>query len=72
IRDTGLGISPDDLSHIFERFYRGDPSRSQSGAGLGLSLAQAIARAHGGHIEVSSKPGQGSTFQITLPNITSL
>ena len=72
IEDTGLGISPDDLSHIFERFYRGDPSRSQSGAGLGLSLAQAIAKAHGGGIEVSSKPGEGSTFQITLPNITSL
>jgi heavy metal sensor kinase len=67
VKDTGIGISEKDLPHIFERFYRGDPSRHHTGNGLGLSLAQAIAEAHGGKIHVVSNPGQGSTFTITLP-----
>jgi len=67
IVDTGVGISEIDLPHIFERFYRCDPSRSTSGAGLGLSLAGAIAQAHQGRIEVESKVGQGSIFQAILP-----
>jgi len=67
IRDTGVGISATDLPHIFERFYRCDRSRSQPGTGLGLSLARAIARAHGGDIRVTSTPDQGSTFSIILP-----
>jgi heavy metal sensor kinase len=67
VNDTGIGISEKDLPHIFERFYRGDPSRPRTGNGLGLSLAQAIAQAHGGKIQVASSPGQGSTFTITLP-----
>ena len=67
VRDTGMGIDPEDLPHIFERFYRGDPSRAKSGAGLGLSLALAVAKAHGGNIVVSSSPGKGSTFQVNLP-----
>jgi signal transduction histidine kinase len=67
VKDTGIGISPRDLPHIFERFYRGDESRSQSGIGLGLSLARAIARGHGGDITATSTPNQGSTFIITLP-----
>jgi signal transduction histidine kinase len=67
VKDTGIGISEKDLSHIFERFYRGDPSRPKTGAGLGLSLAQAIAQAHGGNIHVTSSPGKGSTFTVTLP-----
>ncbi len=66
IKDEGIGISERDLPHIFERFYRGDPSRSRSGIGLGLSLARAIARAHGGTIEVTSKPQEGSTFTVKL------
>jgi heavy metal sensor kinase len=67
VRDTGIGISEADLSHVFERFYRCDRSRSQPGTGLGLSLARAIARAHGGNIAVMSALDQGSTFTITLP-----
>jgi heavy metal sensor kinase len=67
VKDTGVGISPSDLPRIFERFYRCDQSRSEPGIGLGLSLARAIARAHGGDITVMSTPNQGSTFMITLP-----
>ena len=67
VRDTGPGISATDLPHVFERFYRGDPSRSQTGAGLGLSFARAVARAHGGEITAASSPGDGSTFTVTLP-----
>ncbi len=66
-QDNGIGIRAGDLARIFERFYRCDPSRSQTGTGLGLSLAQAVARAHGGSITVQSEPGQGSTFRVTLP-----
>jgi len=67
VRDTGPGIAAADLPHVFERFYRGDPSRSQTGAGLGLSFARAVARAHGGDITAASSPGGGSTFTVTLP-----
>jgi heavy metal sensor kinase len=67
VKDTGIGISRQDLPRIFERFYRCDQSRSQAGIGLGLSLARAIARAHGGDITVMSMPNQGSTFTVTLP-----
>jgi len=67
VKDTGCGISPNDLPRVFERFFRSDQSRSQSGIGLGLSLARAIARAHGGEITATSTPNQGSTFTATLP-----
>jgi len=67
VKDSGIGISEKDMPHIFERFYRCDPSRSEAGIGLGLSFARAIARAHGGDISVFSKPGQGSTFTVTFP-----
>jgi len=66
IRDTGIGLSSSDLPRIFERFYRCDQSRSQAGIGLGLSLARAVARAHGGDITVASTLNQGSTFTVTL------
>jgi heavy metal sensor kinase len=67
VKDSGVGISAEDLPRIFERFYRCDRSRSQAGTGLGLSLARAIAQAHGGDISVASRPGQGSAFTVTLP-----
>jgi heavy metal sensor kinase len=67
INDTGIGISAADMPHIFERFYRCDPSRSQTGTGLGLSFARAIARAHGGDVTVTSLPNKGSTFMVVLP-----
>jgi heavy metal sensor kinase len=70
VRDTGIGIAPEDLPRIFERFYRCDQSRSKPGIGLGLSLARAIARAHGGEITVTSRPKEGSTFTVTLPKST--
>jgi heavy metal sensor kinase len=70
VKDTGIGISANDIPRIFERFYRCDQSRSQPGIGLGLSLARAIARAHGGDITVTSTVTQGSTFTVTLPKGT--
>ncbi|MDE3243288.1 MAG: HAMP domain-containing protein [Nitrospirota bacterium] len=69
--DTGLGIAEEDLPHIFDRFYRGDRSRSTPGNGLGLSLAQAFVRAHGGTITAESLPGKGSTFIVRLPRPSS-
>jgi signal transduction histidine kinase len=62
-----MGIVASDLPRVFERFYRCDESRHQAGSGLGLSLAQAIARAHGGGVAVDSKPGKGSVFSLILP-----
>lgn len=67
IQDTGVGISPAETARIFERFYRCDRSRSELGNGLGLSLALAFVRIHGGDIAVDSVPEQGSTFTILLP-----
>ena len=67
IVDTGVGISPDHVPHIFERFYRVEASRSTRGAGLGLTIAQDIARAHGGLIRVESSVGAGTTFTVVLP-----
>jgi signal transduction histidine kinase len=67
VRDTGIGIGEKDLPRIWDRSYRCDQSRSQSGLGLGLSLVKAFVEAHKGHVEVSSQPGKGSTFIIALP-----
>lgn len=67
--DYGIGIEPEEVGRIFDRFYQVDSSRSLSttGVGLGLSLVRDIVDDLGGSIEVSSKPGQGSTFTMTLP-----
>ena len=70
VKDTGIGIPSDDVSRIFERFYRVDRSRSGSGTGLGLSIARHIIEAHGGKIWVDSIEGQGSTFFFTIPQST--
>jgi heavy metal sensor kinase len=71
VHDTGPGIPEEDLPHVFERFYRGEKSRTRSregtGFGLGLSIAYWIVRNHGGGIEVESKEGQGTTFRVWLP-----
>jgi signal transduction histidine kinase len=71
VTDNGPGINPDDLPHVFERFYRGEKSRTRQkdgkGYGLGLSIAYWIVRNHGGRIEVNSTLGQGTTFCVWLP-----
>ncbi len=69
VADTGEGINPDDLPHLFNRFYRADRSRSRhkGGAGLGLSIVKWVAEAHHGHATVASVPGRGSTFAIWVP-----
>ena len=70
--DTGAGIPPEHLPHIFERFYRADPSRAREtgGAGLGLAIARQLARAQGGSIAVESEPGRGTRFTVVLPSIS--
>jgi signal transduction histidine kinase len=69
VQDTGIGIAPEQLPHLFDRFWRADQARSHhhSGAGLGLAIAQAVAQRHGGEITVHSVPNQGSTFTVKLP-----
>jgi signal transduction histidine kinase len=71
VSDTGVGIAPGDLPHIFDRFWRADSARTRTGerpgAGLGLAICKWIAEAHGGSIEVQSRPGRGSRFTVTLP-----
>ena len=69
VRDTGIGIEPDVLPHIFDRFYRGDQARErdQHGSGLGLAIAKWIVEAHQGEITVTSQPGKGSKFEVLLP-----
>lgn len=67
IKDTGVGITTEELPHIWDRLYRSDRSRSVTGLGLGLSVVKAIVEAHGGTVSVSSRPGTGSEFTITIP-----
>lgn len=69
VSDTGDGIPPEDLPHIFEQFYRGEKSRNRTtgGSGLGLAIAKGIVEAHGGQISVQSQPGRGTQFTFSLP-----
>ncbi len=69
VADTGIGIAGEDLPYIFERFWRGERSRARmtGGAGIGLAIVAELVRAHGGRIDVSSHPGEGSRFSLTLP-----
>jgi len=68
VADAGVGIAPDDLPRIFDRFFRGDKSRANTGgSGLGLSIVQSIVQAHGGEVVAESEPGRGSRFTVTLP-----
>jgi len=67
VADTGMGIAPEDLPRIFERFYRADAAREVGGSGLGLAIARWIAAQHGGRIDVTSVPGRGSMFTVILP-----
>jgi signal transduction histidine kinase len=67
VRDSGIGIDADDLPRIWDRLYRADKSRSQRGLGHGLSLVKAFVEAHGGTATVTSNPGAGSLFTVTLP-----
>jgi heavy metal sensor kinase len=74
VADTGVGMAPQELPHIFERFYQGDKARQREtpsrGLGLGLSICQAVTAAHGGTIEVTSTLGHGTTFTVRLPDCT--
>ena len=71
VADTGIGIAPGDLPHVFDRFWRADSARTRTseraGTGLGLAICKWIAEAHGGTIDVQSRPGRGTTFTVGLP-----
>jgi signal transduction histidine kinase len=68
VRDSGPGIAPGDLPHLFERFYRADKARSSSGTGLGLAIGRWIVEAHGGRISAANLPEGGALFTVTLPS----
>jgi len=69
IADDGIGIAQENLDKIWERFYRVDSSRTEEGSGLGLSMVEALVKAHGGYVDVQSKLGEGSVFSVYLPII---
>jgi len=72
VRDTGVGMAPDVVPHVFERFYRGDPARSAGGVGLGLSLVKWIVDRHGGEVRAAGAPGAGAWFTVALKKINNI
>jgi signal transduction histidine kinase len=70
VSDTGIGISPEHQSLIFDRFYRVDPSHTVPGTGLGLAIVKEIAASHGGDVQLISRAGKGSVFVVTLPRVS--
>ena len=67
VTDNGVGLKPEDLPLVFDRFWRASPDRGDGGSGLGLAIASRLCQAHGGSIQVSSRPGEGSRFEVVLP-----
>ena len=69
VADSGPGMDEETRAHVFERFYRADPSRARAsgGAGLGLAIVDAVVEAHGGTVEVESEPGAGTTIRVRIP-----
>ena len=67
IQDSGPGIPPEDLPHVWERFYTADKARNRTGTGLGLSIARQLAELMGGTVALESAPGDGTTAVVTLP-----
>src|SRR5581483_5810896 len=72
VADTGVGVPPEDVEHLFDRFFRASGTDGVPGAGLGLSIVKAIVDAHGGSVGVASEPGEGTTFELRLPRIGTL
>jgi signal transduction histidine kinase len=70
VTDTGRGIAPEHLAHVFDRFYRAERSAGESGAGLGLAVAKGLVEAQRGEIRIESQPGRGTTVSISLPTLT--
>ena len=69
VADTGVGIPPEYLPHVFDRFFRIPGQSEEAGTGLGLAIVKEIVTAHGGEITCESEPGKGTTFRITLPAV---
>jgi signal transduction histidine kinase len=67
VADTGPGILPDELPRVWDRFFQGDRGRAAGGSGLGLAIVAEVARQHAGEVRVSSTPGHGATFELSLP-----
>jgi signal transduction histidine kinase len=74
VRDTGVGLSPEQQAHVFDRFWRGDPARARdgesAGSGLGLAIVRQLVTLHDGEVSVTSAPGAGATFRVRLPAFT--
>jgi signal transduction histidine kinase len=69
VSDSGIGIPPEDLPHVFERFHRGRNVSEYTGNGLGLAIVKAIVSAHEGKVTIQSQPGQGTQVSISLPTV---